>query len=83
MPAERNSLVQSIRITGNGIALTLRIVRSRPQDLEAFLRENDLAVQFDFDVPARSISEATNSDAMDAHALEVESTNPSRQLFAA
>ena len=40
MPAERNSLIQSIRITGNGFTVRLRIERSRPQDLEEFLREH-------------------------------------------
>ena len=55
MPAERNSLVQSIRLTGNGLTLCLRIVRSRPQDLEEFWRENDLTARIDFDtkVPIR------------------------------
>ena len=49
MPAERNSLVQSIRLTGNGFSVRLRIDRSRPQDLEEFLRENDLTDRIDFD----------------------------------
>lgn len=48
MPAERNSLVQSIRLTGNGFSVRLRIDRSRPQDLEEFLRENDLTDRIDF-----------------------------------
>jgi len=48
MPAERNSLVQSIRLTGNGFTVRLRIDRSRPQDLEEFLRENDLTDRIDF-----------------------------------
>lgn len=48
MPAERNSLVQSIRLIGNGFSVRLRIDRSRPQDLEEFLRENDLTDRIDF-----------------------------------
>jgi hypothetical protein len=50
MPAERHSLVQSIRLTGNGFSVRLRIDRSRPQDLEEFLRENDLTDRIDFDI---------------------------------
>jgi hypothetical protein len=50
MPAERNSLVQSIRLTESGFSVRLRIERSRPQDLERFLRENDLADRIDFDI---------------------------------
>jgi hypothetical protein len=49
MTAERHSLVQSIRLTGNGFSVGLRIDRSRPQDLEEFLRENDLTDRIDFD----------------------------------
>jgi hypothetical protein len=47
MPIERNSLIQSVRVTGNGITLGLRIRRDRPQDLEDFLRENDLTDRVD------------------------------------
>jgi hypothetical protein len=59
MPAERNSLVQSIRLTGNGFSVRLRIDRSRPQDLEEFLRENDLTDRIDFDtnVPVSLMTE--------------------------
>jgi hypothetical protein len=75
MPAERNSLIQSIRITGNGFTVRLRIERSRPQDLEEFLRENGLSNRIDFDVniPTRLESDTTSVDA----------TNPIRQLTAA
>jgi hypothetical protein len=47
MPIERNSPIQSVRVTGNGITLSLRIRRDRPQDLEDFLRENDLTDRVD------------------------------------
>ena len=59
MPAERNSLVQSIRLTGNGFSVRLRIDRSRPQDLEEFLRENDLTdrIGFDINVPVSLTAE--------------------------
>ena len=75
MPAERNSLIQSIRITGNGFTVRLRIERSRPQDLEEFLRENGLSNRIDFDVniPTRLESDTTSVDA----------TNSIRQLTAA
>lgn len=55
MPPERNSLVQSFRLTGDGFSIRLRIDRRRPQDLEEFLRENDLTARIDFDdeTPAR------------------------------
>jgi hypothetical protein len=49
MPTQRNSLVQSIRLTGNGITVCLRVERGRPQDLEDFLRENDLTDRIDFE----------------------------------
>lgn len=75
MPAERDSLIQSIRITGNGFTVRLRIERSRPQDLEEFLRENGLSNRIDFDVniPTRLESDTTSVDA----------TNSIRQLTAA
>jgi hypothetical protein len=47
MPVERNSLVQSIRLSGNGITIGLRVRRNRPQALEDFLRENDLTDRID------------------------------------
>jgi hypothetical protein len=49
MHSTQKPLVQSIRLTGNGFSVRLRIDRSRPQDLEEFLRENDLTDRIDFD----------------------------------
>jgi hypothetical protein len=57
MPIERNSLVQSIRLTGNGITLSLRVRRNRPQLMEDFLRENDLTDRIDL---AQQSAEPTN-----------------------
>ncbi|MFM1881707.1 MAG: hypothetical protein RJA05_116 [Planctomycetota bacterium] len=58
MPTERNSLVQSIRLTENGFAARLRVVRGRPQDLEEFLRENELADRIDFAIDAPACAPA-------------------------
>lgn len=63
MPAERNSLIQSVRLSQGGFSVQLRIKRSRPQELEEFLRENDLSDRIDFEpgVPA-SLSGVTRPD---------------------
>lgn len=50
MPHQRNSLIQSIRLTGAGVTVRLRIERRRPQELQDFLRDNDLAERIDFTV---------------------------------
>ena len=62
MPPERNSLIQSVRLSKAGFSVQLRIKRSRPQELEEFLRENDLSDRIDFEpgVPV-SLSSATES----------------------
>ena len=83
MATERNSLVQSIRLTANGFTVRLRIERSRPQDLETFLRENDLEDRIDFDIPVRINSETTNQEPCTTQSLEAESTDPSHRLSAA
>ena len=49
MPPERNSLIQSVRLSQAGFSVQLRIKRSRPQELEEFLRENDLSDRIDIE----------------------------------
>jgi|GEM_PF-2730811 len=49
MQSPHNSLIRSIRLIGNGYTFSLRLHRSRPQNIEEFLRENDLTDRIDFD----------------------------------
>ena len=63
MPPERNSLIQSVRVSQSGFSVQLRIKRSRPQELEEFLRENELSDRIDFGRGvAAPLSGATGSD---------------------
>lgn len=43
MPAERHSLVRSIRLTGSGFSLCLRVERHRSHSLETLLDDGDVA----------------------------------------
>jgi len=51
MPKTRNSLLQSIRLTGSGVTLTLRIERGSTKDINEFLHENELVDRIDFADP--------------------------------
>jgi len=62
MPIERNSLVQSVRLTGNGITLSLRVRRNRPQSMEDFLRENDLTDRIDLAQQSAELDSVHRSD---------------------
>lgn len=47
MKNTRHNLIQSIHISESGFSIQLRIERGKPQDIEQFLKDNDLADRID------------------------------------